>query len=333
MRNSLELEIKRVKAAFESVLNKEVDELDGDFFALGGDSFDAIRVVSMLRDDKPIAIVDLFENPTIRSFSKYLIDNCTQDSARFVKLVTSNSDCKVAFIGIPYGGGDPVNYKYMFEDYSSISTYGFDIANQSVASEEECEQLVCDLVEELCNIQAEQIVIYGHCAGAALASCLATKLTSIREGVHLVVAAAVPILDPKAKLDEAKNTSEESWESYLRFIGGFDGLTHREVQSMMQKGRRDHVLSCEAFRLLNKLDTCELSSLAIFGGEDPVTENISSCLTAWNNLIPVRRYETIPSGGHYFIRTHREEIESLVHTFLVLNTNLLSKRKECEASN
>ncbi|ENM5740039.1 hypothetical protein AB1F87_003636 [Vibrio mimicus] len=333
MQNSLELEVERVKAAFESVLNKKIDGLDDNFFSLGGDSFDAIRVVSILGVNKKVAIVNLFENPTINSFSKHLIKNYSQEAARFVKLGSSKNDCEVAFIGIPYGGGDPVNYRYLFEGYPTISTYGFDMANQSVSDEEECKQLVHGLVEELRNIRAKQIVIYGHCAGAALASCLATKLTSIRDGVHLVVAAAAPILDPEEKLIDAENTSEKVWESYLRSIGGFDGLTHEEAHSMMEKGRRDHVLSCEAYRLLKKLETRDLNSLAIFGGEDPVTESVSNCLNAWKKLIPVQRFETIQSGGHYFIRTHQQEIESLISTSLLHKINITPKRKEYEASN
>ncbi|MDW6003510.1 acyl carrier protein [Vibrio mangrovi] len=311
---NLNIEISRIKSVFEEVLDQQDIDIDTNFFDLGGDSFDAIRVISKL-NGKQLPIVTLFENPTVRTFAQFILGNDSTLQARIVCLSDNSRTEKIAFVGVPYGGGDPTNYKHLFLDNNSVSVYGLDFGDSHVENVNDCEELVRELADKINELQAEKIIIYGHCAGAALASCLAAQLNTMRKNVILIAAAANPVLDPDEKLSEAERTSESEWGSYLRFLGGFEGLSEKESEAMLARGRRDHILSCESYRLLRQLDTSDLPAMVILGGKDPATSDMAACFDVWKTLLDVKDCQIIDDGGHYFLRTHSDELTSMVLRF------------------
>jgi amino acid adenylation domain-containing protein/non-ribosomal peptide synthase protein (TIGR01720 family) len=62
---------KRLAEAFSKVLNVSELGIDDDFFALGGDSIQAIRIISLLSDYE-VKIKDILENPRIRQLAKII---------------------------------------------------------------------------------------------------------------------------------------------------------------------------------------------------------------------------------------------------------------------
>lgn len=63
---------QRILAMWEELLAIELVEIDANFFALGGDSMIAIRLLRKLREDlhPEINLVDLYENPSISQLSE-----------------------------------------------------------------------------------------------------------------------------------------------------------------------------------------------------------------------------------------------------------------------
>jgi amino acid adenylation domain-containing protein len=66
---------KEVLELWQQILNLSPISVEDNFFAIGGNSLRAIRILSALRQRKPqnrTTIADLFNNPTIRSFAKII---------------------------------------------------------------------------------------------------------------------------------------------------------------------------------------------------------------------------------------------------------------------
>lgn len=98
--------LKRTIVAAETAIEEEVLELwqqilnitpisvEDNFFAIGGNSLGAIRILSALRQRKPqnrTTIADLFNNPTIRSFAKIIEAGNDQAGSEVIVLRASGS--------------------------------------------------------------------------------------------------------------------------------------------------------------------------------------------------------------------------------------------------
>jgi acyl carrier protein len=63
-----------IAQTWQEVLKKDIEDIDDNFFDLGGNSLDFIMVSNKLKEklDREIPVVTLFTYPTIRSLERYL---------------------------------------------------------------------------------------------------------------------------------------------------------------------------------------------------------------------------------------------------------------------
>lgn len=303
-----------ISAIFSEVLGIDTVNKDDDFFKLGGDSFDAIRLMSKL--GKAVRVVDIFENPTAEKLADYISAKQINMEVRLVQLNKQvNNENSIAFIGVPYGGGDPTIFRNLFNGNENIKVFGIDFGDSKVKNEIEFEELINKIINEVVKIDAKKVIIYGHCAGASTAACIASLLNEKIGSVKLVVAASKPIDDPDKAILDANKTSDHEWEQYLRTLGAFTGLNDDEVNGMMLRGRRDHFISVEGYRKLAKISSDKVSSLVIFGDADIATPNPKEIVEKWKNYIKIDKSKILSGLGHYFIRTHYNEISDIVLSF------------------
>ena len=100
--------INMIKQLFQDIL--DVDEIDNEsnFFEEGGDSFDALRLMNSL--DKNLPILTIFENPTPQKLFNHLISNENKKASQLIPLKNKDllvDEGEIAFVGVPFGGGDP----------------------------------------------------------------------------------------------------------------------------------------------------------------------------------------------------------------------------------
>jgi len=308
-------EVKQITAAFSEVLSIQNVEPTDNFFQLGGDSFDAIRVMSKLDGD--LHVVTLFENPTADLLAKYRFYKTEEHRARLVSLNNSSKkNGSVAVICVPFGGGDPTAYKSLFSNKENVNVYGVDFGDIEIENALGFSGLVDVLVTEIKKIDADQFVIYGHCAGAATAACIASALKSVIHSVSLVVAAARPIVDSKDAITQCKKTSDDEWSQYLRSLGAFAGLAEVETRGMLRRGRRDHMIAIEAYRSLTDKPADKVPTLVLLGDNDPVTVESKQVIDQWQAFSQVVRSASLVDAGHYFIRTHVSEVTDAVLNFM-----------------
>lgn len=299
--------------AFSDVLGRKVSP-DDNFFMLGGDSFDAVRVISRLGGN--VQIVAVFEHPTAEELAKHLLNKDSMCNVRLVPLHDeSAAGGSIAFVGVPFGGGDPTAYRDMFSGNRNVRIYGVDFGDSKVEKPSDFTALIDTLAGEVKKINADHLIIYGHCAGAGTAACLASAVESKVGLLSLVVAASQPIEDPDSSLLGAEKTSDYEWGRHLRDIGAFTGLSDTEIDGMLSRGRRDHLISVEACRALSQNPVRGVPALVLLGSEDPETAQKNAVVNKWRGFIDVAETASITGGGHYFIRTHTKEAADVILSF------------------
>ncbi|AZC26664.1 MULTISPECIES: alpha/beta fold hydrolase [Pseudomonas] len=313
-------EVARVSAIFAEVLKlPHVGQAD-NFFNLGGDSFDAIRVMSRLSCNLPI--VTLFEHPTATDLARRILSEATRQAARLVCFGDAQAAAgATAVVAVPFGGGDATAYRNLFQGQQEVQVFGVDFGDFEVEDASDFHALLDTLATQIEGIGAKRLVIYGHCAGAATAACLASSMADSHKGLSLVVAASRPVLDADAAIRAAEVTSDQTWTDYLRSLGAFTGLLDTQVESMLARGRRDHLVACEAYRYLAQYPARDVPALVLLGDQDPATAEPETVLEHWSQFIDVTQAATLAGGGHYFVRTHAHEVEETVLAFAAHNTN------------
>lgn len=89
--NAMEAEVLDI---WQQILNISPISVEDNFFAIGGNSLGAIRILSALRQRKPqnrTTIADLFNNPTIRSFAKVIEAGNDQAGSEVIVLRASGT--------------------------------------------------------------------------------------------------------------------------------------------------------------------------------------------------------------------------------------------------
>ncbi|AUJ59595.1 phosphopantetheine-binding protein [Bacillus velezensis] len=313
-------EVERITATFSEVLGIEYVSPGDNFFKLGGDSFDAVRVMSRLGGN--LQIVAIFEYPTAEELARYILHNSIRRDVRLVPLHDeSTADGSIAVVAVPFGGGDPTAYRDIFRGNQDVRVFGVDFGDLEVKETSDFSELINKLITEIEKIDADQLIIYGHCAGAATAACIASAIAPTVSSLTLVVAASQPIDNPDAALREAETTSDYEWGQYLRSLGAFTGLTDEEVDGMLARGRRDHLIATEAYRTLTHLQARGMPALVLLGDEDPATPQPNDVVNKWRSFIDVTKSAILSGGGHYFIRTHAQEVADIVLSFAADNRN------------
>lgn len=311
-------EIERIATVFCDVLKIESVSINDNFFRIGGDSFDAVRVVSRLGGN--LQIISLFENPTVGDLAKYILSGAINRSARLIPLYDENSsNGSIVVIGVPFGGGDPTVYKNLFRENRDVRVFGVDFGDLEIGDSSNFSALVSTLVSEIEKIDSNQFIIYGHCAGAALAGCLASAIASMVTSLSLVVAASNPMDDPDIAISESEKTSDHTWSQYLRSLGAFAGLIDAEIDEMLIRGRRDHLIAAEAYKTLAQHPVRGVPALVLLGDADPATPKFSETVEKWGNFIDVVDSKNLIGGGHYFIRTHSREVADTIISFATRN--------------
>ncbi|WSG48013.1 phosphopantetheine-binding protein [Dactylosporangium sp. NBC_01737] len=96
----------RIAAAWAQVLDDTDVGLDDDFFALGGDSFKAVRAVRAI--DPQLRVIDLFTHPTVRELAAHLDDG--GGATGLLHRLAGPAAATLTVVCVPYGGGSAAAY-------------------------------------------------------------------------------------------------------------------------------------------------------------------------------------------------------------------------------
>lgn len=312
----------QISAVWQEVLGIDQAGADDDFFALGGDSFAAVRV--MLALDEPVPVVELFKNPTVRSLARR-IRSAHAGAARLLYRLTPERDTRLSLLCLPYGGGNAVSYRQLAEAVPpEFALWAAALPGHDPGTRDQPFLAFSDAAKRLADEARERIsgplVIYGHCAGAVTGVALARELASRGADLRAVyVAASLPDHDPARSLRRAEQMSDRRYADYLAGIGGFTGaLDSLEVEIIMRAGRHDMVEATLFFQHDPGGDAPLGAPVhCVIGDQDPTTEGFQDRFRHWEAYVHRQVDLSVIAGGdHYFVRSHADELGRLLSSQL-----------------
>ncbi|MFB8300484.1 non-ribosomal peptide synthetase/MFS transporter [Kitasatospora purpeofusca] len=227
--------------------------VDDDFFALGGDSFRAVRAVRAI--DPTLRVIDLFTRPTVRELAAFLDAaeaGGPDGERRLLHRLAGPPPGRVptvTVVCVPYGGGSAAAYGPLATELAAAmpgaAVLAVELPGHDPARPDEPLLPLTVLVDRVVAELAERagpagpasvagcgpVVVYGHCVGSAAATELALRLEA--EGVPvtgLLVGGSFPGARLpgrlstwlRGKFPATRWTSDRAYRDFLRTLGGID---------------------------------------------------------------------------------------------------------------
>ncbi|GHJ42782.1 hypothetical protein Cs7R123_01240 [Catellatospora sp. TT07R-123] len=322
---------QRVAQVWQTILGVAQVGRDDDFFALGGDSFQAVRAV---RDIDPgLRVIDLFTASTVRDLGALLRSRAEGGGAPAGLLHRlggpAPGTAALTVVCVPYGGGSAAAYRPLAEALGpAVTTLAVELPGHDPARPDEplldLGPLVDRLADEVAATVSGPLLVYGHCVGTATATALAQRLE--QRGitlVGLVVGGAFPAARLPGRLSALVNrilptdrmVSDRSYRDWLRLIGGMEDLDEAETDQMMRSLRHD-ARQAEAWFTaeLGRPGLPELAApvLCVVGERDRSTELYQERHLEWAAFGPRVELATIPRAGHYFVKHQAQRLAEII---------------------
>lgn len=328
---------RAVAAAFAASLGIDVTSVDDDFFALGGDSFGAVRTVAAIGGG--LAIVDLFRNPTVAELARLLEEPDEVDTTAWplgrpilqqLSGPSGDREPAVTLVCLPYGGGAAVAYQPLA---SALPPEWAVLAaelpgHDPMAPDEELRSLsdVLDqIVDEVAARTGGPVAVYGHCLGAAGAAALGQRLE--RRGLPVVgvgMGGSLPAARLPGRLSRAisrrlptdRFVPDRTYRELLGAMGGLDDvdgadeLAAARNEAMLRALRHDARQAEElcSRALEDDADSLQAPMLIVIGERDRTTELYEERYAEWSAFGDRVELATVPKAGHYFLKHQADQL-------------------------
>lgn len=301
-----------------------------DFFAVGGDSFAALRVVQRLAGE--VTLVEVYQHATVRALAARLSAHRLRHDGLLHRLTPRDADLDadgMTVIAVPYSGGNAIAFRPLGlalpQSWSlhAVELPGHDPARpgQSLTNAEQVAELV---VDEMASIRGP-IMLYGHCLGVAVTVEIARRAEARGLDVAGVgLGAGFPTARlPGRLLDRVyrllptdRFTSDRELLAYLRGRGGFTDLSDRSAIDWTLRNVRHDARDAERYftDLYREPVTVPLRApvRSIVGSRDRVTEHHSERMHEWRHVATDVDQAVLPDAGHFFTGTHPEELAGVL---------------------
>ncbi|NUP00277.1 MAG: amino acid adenylation domain-containing protein, partial [Nonomuraea sp.] len=309
-----------VAGAFARVLGVERVGAGDDFFALGGDSFAAVRAVKEI--GRGLRVIDLFTRPAVAELAAFL---GREDGGGLLHRLGGGRAGEFTLVCVPYGGGSAAVYQPLARALGDrVEVLSVEMPGHDPARPDEpplsLEELVDALAAEVAATASGPVAIYGHCVGSAPAVALARRLEADGVPVLGVIAAAS---FPAAQLPGLVRrlfggdrwVSDRMFRDALRASGGLlDDMDEAAKRTAVRAMRHDADQAQEWFgrELAGEGTPLRAPVLSLVGERDRATELHEERYTEWAAFAPRVERAVLPRAGHYFLRHQAEPLAALV---------------------
>ncbi|MFF0149403.1 amino acid adenylation domain-containing protein [Amycolatopsis sulphurea] len=326
---------RRIATAWSAVLGVEEPGIDDSFFALGGDSFAALKVVRRIEPSP--SLVEFYRHATIRRLAAHLDERATAgpgDDRLLHRLTPSDATTNGhTVVAIPYSGGSAVAYQPLADALpdgwalQAVELPGHDRSRPAEALQPA--SVVADrIVGELGEIDGP-ILLYGHCLGVALAVDVARRAEAA--GVTLAgvaLGAGFPTARLPGKvfdwiyrhLPVDRFTSDREYLAYLRARGGFTDVDDEDQRAFVLRNVRHDARDAEEYftaAYRGSFERVQAPILAVVGARDRVTEHYQERQAEWRHFTDGGvGLAVLPQAGHFFLKTHAEALAAALTRFV-----------------
>ncbi|SNY69501.1 non-ribosomal peptide synthetase/MFS transporter [Paractinoplanes atraurantiacus] len=322
---------KRLVAAWRETLGLDELGIDDNFFAVGGDSFAAVKLVR--RIDPAPALVDLYQHPTVRSLAALLDERhgsavAEADRRPLLYRLTGHdvSPGGRTVVAVPYSGGSAIAYQPLAdalpEDWAlhAVELPGHD-RNRPFEPLEPAARVAERVVTEMKNLTGP-LVLYGHCLSVAItveiarqAEAAGLDLAGVGLGAGLPTARLTgPILDWFTRIQ--RMGSKREYIEYLRGRGGFTDVDDPAEQAFVVRNVKHDERDAEEYFTAAYRGTpaplLKAPVVSVIGERDRVTDHYRERYREWEHFASDVDLKVLPNAGHFFIKSHAEELAAVL---------------------
>ncbi|WZY00951.1 amino acid adenylation domain-containing protein [Bacillus sp. FSL W7-1360] len=328
-----ETEAKIAKEVFAFLLDLPRAGTEDNFFDLGGNSLQATKVVSLVKDlfGVEIGLIEFFQKPTVKGLSQLvtahqtvkdqkrsdllqMIDQMQAGEPRFLK-IDKQTNPRFRLVCFHYAGGS----SYVFKQWQQhVAPEGevilVELPGHGVRIQEPClesaEEIAAQLVPELTPLFDVPVALLGHSMGALVAfetSCQLVKKDLIP--AHLFVAASrAPQRPPKTGISQFRD--DIAFLNALKQFGGLpeEVMTNHDLLQVMIPAIRADVKVSETYSFHGEQQLNV--PFSIFGATtDHLTEEE---LRAWGELTTASVDVQMFDGDHFFLQQQEQKMATFV---------------------
>lgn len=196
---------KAVAAAFGAVLGLDSVGRDGDFFALGGTSVDAVRAVRLIEG---ATIPLITEHPTVRTLAAALETPAAVPGMLVSLTPRAQSVAQPAtlpgtqLVCVPFGGGSAIAYRALANRLSpDVALKAVTLPGHEPGSDpglRSVDDIAVECAEAVLALPPGPLAVYGHCVGVATAVEVVRRVEAAGRPVRrLFLGASFPFYAPR----------------------------------------------------------------------------------------------------------------------------------------
>ncbi|MGC0417229.1 non-ribosomal peptide synthetase/MFS transporter [Embleya sp. AB8] len=322
---------RRIAAVWQEVLElpDAESDVDADFFALGGDSFRALRAARAI--DPDLRIIDLFTHPTVRELALFLDGPAARDTRLLQRLAgpARGTTIGLTVVCVPYAGGSAASYGPLAAELTArhpdAEVLALEPPGHDPARPDEAMPSLAELIDGCLAELAEHdgpVLVYGHCVGTATAVGLALALEARgTELAGVVLGASFPTARLPGRLSALVDrllpsdrwTSDRAYREVLSALGG--QLAEETEEAVIRGVRHDVRQAVDWFSTrLGAPGAARLRTpvLCVIGDRDRTTELSEERYAEWYTFADRVDLVQIPGAGHYFVKHQAGELAELV---------------------
>ncbi|WP_380283121.1 amino acid adenylation domain-containing protein [Kitasatospora purpeofusca] len=330
-----------VAEVYRQVLEAEEIGAADDFFALGGDSFSAVRAVRLIGDG--LSVIDLFQHPTVRELAA-LIDakagGTADDGPRTLlhKLTRGNAPAGINVVCVPYGGGSPITFQPLADALpAGHRLYAVELPGHDPSRPDDAladlDALADTLTAQVLEKVDGPVLLYGHCLGGALATALGARMEAAGVDLRgLALGGTFPAARLPGRFAEwmarrmpgDRALSNRGYLEYLRAMGGFTDVYDQAEQDFLVRALRHDVRQAEDFYTRaygdERPEKLEAPILCVVGEKDRATLLYEERFTEWEHFGDTVDLAVVPRAGHYFLKHQADELARVLAEFAATGT-------------
>ncbi|MEU8191609.1 thioesterase II family protein, partial [Micromonospora carbonacea] len=329
---------RRIARAWADTLDVPAADIaeEDNFFDLGGNSLAAMRVVAALRP--LVTLRQLMTHSDLGPLAR-AVDATAADAAATPATAAAGTAAPLlqplsppgvaadrVLVCFPYAAGNPLAFRPLAEALAArgvaelaVALPGHDPGRPEPLAD--LDEVARRVVAELRAAAPGEVLLWGHCVGAALAVEVTRLLAAAGSpparlflGGKLLRDAA----DIDASIAEVRALDEAGVVDWLVGQTGFtdlDGLDAGHTSALVAAFRHDALGSHTYLR--DRLDPLADRPLTVpvtvvLAADDPLTAAPGDAPAAWRRIATDVTLTEIDGGGHYFCRTRAGEVADLV---------------------
>jgi amino acid adenylation domain-containing protein len=313
--------------AFSEVLNVPLERIgrDDDFFGLGGTSLAAVRMIVKL--EGKISLKDLNRSPVLGELAGHLESGAAEEATILQRLGGPPGTPAATLVCFPYAAGNAVNFQALARELEryDIAAYAAELPGHDVGTRRAPLAPLPGVAErvhrELSAAVPGPVMIWGHCAGAALALGVARRMEDAGRAPEQVFVGGL-LLDDVTELAEEIDTvtaiGNREIAARLRADSAyveFDDMKDERADLVGAAYRHDvraanqHLIGARRDPGAHRITT---PVTVVVADDDPSTAGYDARHADWGLLAGAVSLRVLPDGGHYFVRTRAAEAARIV---------------------